>query len=182
MLGQELIIGRTAGDVLIPVQVDSLGRLYINAIASALPPGSSLIGAVGIEGFYNSAWRKAPIPWGASADYGLNWQNLNLPAGASNQDGAALPANAFTVITSWSVKYVGTVTNVILDLIRMDGGTGGTARNIITYMAPRSGLFQCWNGFFVCKSSDILRVAVAGATLNDDLYSSVNGYYLTLNL
>ena len=171
-MGSNLITGRTPAYAIVPVTVDADGHLQIDVLS----------GISGLEGYYSGAWRKAPIPFGASADYGLNWENLALPAAVSDQDSPALPANAFTVITAWSVKYVGVVLGVTLDIIRMDGGIAGTARNIYTFGSLVTNRWYSWNGFILCKASDILRVTVNGATLNDDLYSSVNGYYYSLNL
>lgn len=171
-------IGQVALDAEIPAGTKHIGQVSLDA---AIPAGTNLLGDIGIDGYYNSAWRKAPIPWGASADYGAAFSNLTLPAGSSSQDFPALTANAFTVITNWSVAYVGTITGVSVNLIRRAGGT--TDYLVAKYNAPViSGNYFLWNGFLVCKSSDVLRMNVFGATLNDDLLASINGYYISLNL
>jgi hypothetical protein len=165
----------------IPAGANNIGDVDVLTLPQ-IPAGINNIGTIGNLSYRAGAWYKQPLIDSISTDWGDLKTNLSLPAGNSNQDHAAMPANAWTIVTNWAVKYVGTITNVYLDLVRMDAGTGGIARQIMGWKIATSNIWYYWTGSFVCKPTDVLRVVVTGATLNDDLYSSINGHYFFYNL
>lgn len=165
----------------IPAGGALIGKVDVNSL-SPLVAGSANIGNVGRLGYYNAAWQKAALPFGVYNNYSALFTNGSLPAGTSNQDFPALTANAITVITNWSAAYTGTVANVRLYLTQMYGGTGGTAITIMDCNNLATTVYKTWTGWLVCKSTDVLRVIVTGATLNDDLFTSISGFTFPVNL
>lgn len=153
---ESLIIGRAADNALVPLLVDANGAPL-----------------VGLLGYYNSAWHKAPIPWGASDAYEQYFFNGSLPAGNSSQNLTATPADALTVITNLSAAYTGTVTNVQL---RFDKIVGAITYSFKHFLSLASGVFVTWDGFLVVRPTDTLSVRVIAGTLNDDLTIVAQGY------
>lgn len=92
--------------------------------------------------------------------------NLALPAGASNQQAVTVPASEYWRLTCVSIRYIGTVAGVTLLIRVTSGAVGLTFYNLLTVVSAQ-WYTQMVNLLMI--PSDILEVAVVGATLNDDL-------------
>lgn len=157
-----LVIGRASDKALVPLLVGANGEVI-----------------VGLSGYFNSGWRKAPMPWGMSNIYHSFNTNLSLPAGNSQQNFPVLSANNITIVTEMAIRYSGTITNVVLALGVNDGSTSVPVMEVSPIISQRN---YCWSGFLACLPTDTLYAFVQNATLNDDLYYSARGYTMQTNL
>lgn len=180
-MGSNLIIGSAdegSNKLLVPVKVDASGHLMIDV--QSIAAGNNRIGSVGIEGYINGAWQKAPLPWGASGVWADTVGNTNIPLGVSYLNFNTFPANAFTVITTIAVIYIGTIYGVRIRIEAIWNGAFGT--QIAEYRTIDSEAYNIWQGMLVMRPIDTLRAVIINGTAGDDVYLQGNGYYLTYNL
>lgn len=127
----------------------------VSPIVSTVEPGTNPIVITG-----QSPSLLKPTPNNGRFD------NLSLAAGASVQQSLTIPASEYWRLTTFSMRYSGTIAGVTL-LARVN--SGGTS---ITFLYVPTVVNNNWYVQLVnilMKPGDILEVAVTGATLNDDL-------------
>lgn len=127
----------------------------VSPIVSTVEPGTNPIVITG-----QSPSLLKPTPNNGRFD------NLSLAAGASVQQALTIPASEYWRLTTFSMRYSGTIAGVTL-LARVN--SGGTS---ITFLYVPTVVNNNWYVQLVnilMKPGDILEVAVTGATLNDDL-------------
>ena len=95
------------------------------------------------------------------------YENLNLPAGNSNQDLLEIPAGETWRIALLSYEYIGTVTSVKLSPYVC---VGGVYAFINRCMSVESGAIYQEVLDVILNGGDTMGVRVTGATLNDDFY------------
>jgi hypothetical protein len=125
-------------------------------------------------GWVSGAWQKNPLALGISGSLGYAYDNLALPAGASQFVVSTTPAGQVDVITRLAVRVVSaTITSVtLLGVLNSVGG-------ILLYKAaPATGAWSYEGAFMPMWPADTIQVQIAGATLNDDVSVRVDGYYV----
>lgn len=133
-----LLYGRQSTNEITPLLVDSLGRVIM---ASASPSSIN------------------PIPGG------IRFENFNLPAGASNQTIATVPAGQVWRIKVYGAYYAGTVAGV---QIHMTFIIAGIVINV-DYIAPpiNAGVKLIYPDALL-GAGDKAEAAVFGATVGND--------------
>lgn len=132
------------------------------------------------HGYVNAAWQKDPIRLGYSDVIRVAITNTSLPAGASSNDSAVVPAGEIWIITNITVAYSGTVAGVALATRIVD--TGASSWMLWDQRGLTSGIFYDRQGWWVLKPGEKLRVDVTGATLNDDVYLRAVGTRVDIDL
>lgn len=131
-------------------------------------------------GYFGGAWVKNPLQMGYLGPVNLITNNTSLAAGANNLDLTTVPANRVYVITNITVMYTGTVSGVRLLVNKVDAGAVQYA--LFDVQSITSQLYYDRQGMWVLNAGEFLRLAITGATLNDDAYIRGNGWYFDTNL
>lgn len=138
-----LIYGKQTTNEITPVLVDASGHIIIDGASPSLfRPVSKITGFI----------------------------NLTLPAGASDQVIATVPAGETWRMTTFSYLYIGTVVGLQMNANVYDG------TNIFYFDAQNpvvNGKVYVVTINAVLPAGYKVRVSLAGATLNDDLYGNV---------
>ena len=186
-----LIIGVTAGGVLVPVRVDANGVVEISGSVDllagtnnigdvdvltlpALPTGTNEIGKIQARnyGLVGGLFQKDPIRLGYSSRVRRTWSDTSLDAGDNEVNNSVVPADEIWIIPSFSFRYVGTVPTKVRWQIK----AGGTDYQIKDQLSPASGRVYHVRGPWVLSEDDVLSLKVFGATANDDLYGYAWGH------
>jgi hypothetical protein len=130
------------------------------------------------KGWIGGAWQKDPLRLGFSAQRLINASDTALGAGANDVDSGSVAAGELWVITNIAVRYAGTVAGVVLTPGFYDGSNlfpVGEERSIT------SGQWYAYQGEWILVEDDVLRLQVAGATLNDDAYIRASGFRVDID-
>jgi len=124
-----------------------------------------------------SVWRKQPLLFGYTDNLLQRTTTSTLPAGAANVDLAAVPSSYVYVYTSLLFCYIGTPpTYAFVQIMR-----GGNPYELFSQLAPVSIQGYDREGWWVLKAADFVRLAIAGATLNDTAFIVGTGFALKIN-
>jgi len=138
---------------------------------------SAAKGLVGPHGWIDGTWRKAPMPFGISGTVFRNWSNTNLPAGAVDLDDIVVPAGECWVITTFSMRYIGTPPTQ-LRMIVMTSGGGVIIREEKSVTSNQIYSLQCQ---LVMAPGDYLRVSTLDATAGDSMAGWALGYRIDID-
>jgi hypothetical protein len=192
--------GSTIGEIK-PVLLDASGKVLVSAVISsgsidvarivaelpagtqnigdvdvltlpALPAGTNRIGSAGSEGWVSSAWKKNPILIGYSDSQATRYLNTALAAGTNTIDLAVISAGEIQEITNMAVNYLGTVAGVTVEVKLRRATINYSIHEWITFV---SGVTQSWQGKFILKPSDNIRIIITNATAGDDFEMSLLG-------
>jgi hypothetical protein len=103
--------------------------------------------------------------------------SINLVAGTNLFLTAAVPAHKIHVYNNLSVRYVGTVANVYLEVSIL---SAAVYYNLYVQTPPVSNVSYDRQGEWVLKEGDQLALFVYVATLNDDCFLWATGYTVDL--
>lgn len=135
-------------------------------------------GLAGEHGYIGAAWQKQPLAIGYSAALREEWEELSLPAGSGATDSSVVPAGEIWIIEMFNGRYAGTGgTNLELIVV-----SGGDLYRLLLQDTPVNWTPYIYTGSFVMEEGDKLRVSIATATLNDNLYGQVLGRKVDIDL
>lgn len=163
-------------------ELDASDRLKVllDAITSALEVTQTIPAnlTVASHGFINGAWHKNPLLFGYSSQCAEHVGSTTLAAGANTFDTTTVPSGKVCVVTHISMFYTGTVPTRITAVHR------NLVNNRIIYAqnAPVSGLPYDRQGYWILAETDFIRFQVTGATLNDDFFGFINGFFVDISL
>lgn len=116
-------------------------------------------------GYVGGAWQKDPLRLGYSAQVARTISNTSLAAGATTVDDTAVPVGEIWEMHVIAIQYTGTVSGVVIQALVVNGTT---SQPVLEQRAITSGQWYIWTGKLIMKEGDYLRLAISGATLNDD--------------
>lgn len=164
------------------LELDNSDRLkvFIDPITGVVTVSQSDPAALltGVHGWDGNTWQKMVVNAsshlkndphlsknGRGAGIGTLTQNLALAAGTNTLNDAVVPANHKYVVRNISAIYTGTVAGVQLNINLV---IGGTVINIRSFTGITSGVANQVPIDFPMTAGDNVRLAILGATLNDD--------------
>lgn len=141
-----MVSGKTSDDKIIPLLVDSAGRVIVQTIS-----GLSF------------------APMARSARY----ENLNL-AGGTNAGLVQFTVTTGETweINVLGMRYIGTVAGVVMNMF-VD--KGGVLSNVFTVQPPVTNKYEFVYLALVMDAGDILKVTITGATAGDDFVGVMSG-------
>ena len=99
---------------------------------------------------------------------GISVSNLSLPTGSSSLYSDAVPSGKIWIVSSVSVRYIGSTASDIYVMMVL----AGTAVMVFAQKPPSNAVSYDRQGWWILQPGDNILWGVSNATLNDDL----NGY------
>ncbi len=158
-----LIIGVTAGGVLIPVRVDDDGVVSVAPVA-----GTNEIGKIQARdyGWIGAAWQKNPLLLGYSGDKSQQVFNASATAGTNVLTSSAVPAGEIWIVEAVSARNLNTAPSKLI--------LRATINSVIVALEDRqvivAGEYATWSGAITLSQNDVITASIVGCTLNDDIY------------
>lgn len=117
-----------------------------------------------------------PVERGWSEEWRANLFNLTLPAGLVTLPDTIVPAGQILVVENIAIRYVGTVTNIVLAAGLV---VGGIQRVIFALTNPADGyITNTWRDYMksvTIAPGEYIQFFINPATLNDQAYMHVLG-------
>jgi len=163
-------IGYNPSDALRALELDADDNLKVVFAAAAQ-------GLVGEHGWIGGAWQKNPLQMGYSGQIAERVVEANGTGGSVALNGSAVPAGEIWVVTNIAARDVNTNPAAMLFQFVVGGGGMGVAAQA----APGANVSKGFQGTWILKAGDNVRVTMTGTALNDDLYLWFTGWRVDID-